>query len=308
MNPNLIQTDMLKGYLWMALAVVIWAGWLVLTSSGRTTGLSVVDLAGLRALFPAILLAPVLWARRHEVAQLGVTRCLLLSAYGAPFTLCVGLGLGKAPVAHASALVPGLMPLLAAAICAVFFGASVQRHQIIGYLLILITTLSVFIFAGGPFANANVFAGHVLFLIGACCWACFAATSKTFDISPFLATAIVGGVSSALILPVWVFSGYSTLGLASWSEILFQSFFQGIASGLLSLFAFTRALRLIGYQASMLASLTPGVATLLAVPALGQVPNGIELFALFLVILGLLISSTGGRPASTPKNATAQNY
>ena len=61
-NHGLI--DRLKGYAWMMAAVVIWASWLVLTSSGVTTDLSPIDLAGLRALVPAIVLGPLLWRHR----------------------------------------------------------------------------------------------------------------------------------------------------------------------------------------------------------------------------------------------------
>lgn len=100
----------------MSVAIFIWAIWLVLTSSGVTTDLTPVDLAGLRALVPAVVLAPMLWRHRQDIVQFGFLRILLLSVYGAPFTLCVGYGLSYAPVAHAGVMVPSLMPVVVTAV------------------------------------------------------------------------------------------------------------------------------------------------------------------------------------------------
>ena len=122
----------LAGYAWMSVAILIWASWLVLTSSGRTTDLSVLDLAALRALIPTLILAPLLWRARAKVARIGLVRCLLISLYGLPFILCVGYGLSMAPVAHAGALVPGTMPLFAVALSGIFLGEFIGKRQFPG--------------------------------------------------------------------------------------------------------------------------------------------------------------------------------
>ncbi len=60
------------GFLWGLIAVLIWAGWLVLTSAGRVTNLAVIDLTGFRALIPALVLAPLLWRERAILRQIGI--------------------------------------------------------------------------------------------------------------------------------------------------------------------------------------------------------------------------------------------
>lgn len=295
----------LVGYTWMSLAVFIWASWLVLTSSGRTTTLSVVDLAGLRAIVPTLVLAPLLWHHRRTIAQLGVGRCLLLSAYGAPFTLLVGYGLGIAPVAHAGAMVPGLMPVFAVALAYVLLGQRMSRHHFVAVLLILFGAGAILLSGTDRLEAPDLWVGHFLFLSGALCWACFTVTIRAINIRASLATAIVGAVSTAWLLPFWLLSDLSNFAAAHWADIAFQAVFQGIISGLISMFAFSRALRLIGNQASALSALTPGVAALLAVPVLGQIPQLLEIFALVVVVTGLVIWNLG--PA-TPKAKRNRDY
>ncbi len=286
-----VTTPLLAGYGWMSIAVLIWASWLVLTASGRTTTLSVIDLAALRAVVPAALLAPLLWRQRRTIARLGLVKCLYLSAYGAPFTVCVGYGLGFAPVVHAGAMVPGLMPVFAAVFGGVLLGNHLTRRTHISVLLILLGAVVIIVNAPAPSGSGDVWVGHLLFLIGALCWASFAVTMERHSVPPYLAIAIVGAASTACLGPVWYVSDLSALNQATLPDILFQAMFQGIFSGLISLFAFGRALRVLGARATALSALTPGVATVLAIPVLGQVPDIVDILALFAVILGLRIGA-----------------
>ena len=155
------------GYAWMSLAVLIWASWLVLTSAGRTTSLSVLDLAGFRAVIPTVVLGPLLWRHRRIVARLGAARCLLLSVYGAPFTLLVGHGLGFAPVAHAGAMVPGLMPVFAVALACLFLGQRLSKGDAVALMLIISGAVTILLRGSDQLAVLDVRFGHLLFLLGA---------------------------------------------------------------------------------------------------------------------------------------------
>lgn len=296
----------LVGYTWMSLAVLIWASWLVLTSSGHTTALSILDLAGFRAIIPALMLAPLLWRHRQTVARLGVKRCLLMSAYGAPFTLCVGYGLSLAPVAHAGAMVPGLMPIFSIAIGAVFLNERLNQRQAVAVLLILSGPVAILSSSSQASASDQLWTGHVSFFLGSFFWACFTVTSRAQDLPPFLATAIVGALSTVVLAPVWMLADLSNLDIAPRADIAFQAVFQGIVSGLISVFAFSHGLRLMGAQAAALSALTPGVAALLAIPVLGQVPSAVDVFALVLVVTGLIIRASGRKDIPGKVGASVQ--
>ena len=281
---------LLLGTIFGLTALLIWSAWLVLTSAGQATDLAVIDLAGFRALIPMCVLAPVLWRNRCTVRQIGLSKCLLLACYGLPFTLCVGYGLTFAPVSHAGALVPGTMPLFAAVLAMLFFRKRVEGKSLIGLALILLAALLVIIQNGTLFEHGEARLGHVLFLLGSLCWAVFTVTAHPLGISPYLTTAIVSGVSSILVLPVWMLSDLSNLAKAGFDDILFQLFFQGLLAGLASVYAFSQAIRLLGSAATMFSALTPGLAALIAIPLLGQLPDAIEFLALVLVIAGVTIT------------------
>ncbi len=296
----------LAGFAWMAVAVLIWASWLVLTSSGRTTALSVLDLAVLRAIVPALILAPLLWRHRQEIVRVGPLPCLFLSAYGAPFILCVGLGLSYAPVAHAGALVPGLMPVVALALGLAGLGRRPDMRQGVAVLLIVTGAAAIVLQGAGGEGSDQRWVGHMLFLLGALCWASFTVTMQVVALPPFLATAIVGAVSALVLLPIWAISDLSNLGAAQFTDIAFQVVFQGVISGLLSMFAFSRALALIPDMAPPLSALTPGVAAILAIPVLGQIPGIFDVLALALVVAGLAANASGATrlPEAVPPTTT----
>lgn len=286
---NRHQTSL--GLFWGLIAVLIWAGWLVLTSTGQVTDLAVIDLAGFRALIPMLVLAPLLWRERAVLGQIGLLRCLLLACYGLPFTLSVGYGLTFAPVSHAGALVPGTMPLLAAALGLVFLRERVRGKRLIGLALILLSTLFFTLHGGTLAGSGETRIGHALFLLGSLCWAIFTVTLKPLGISPYLATAIVGGISTILVLPVWALSDLSNLSHARADDILFQMIFQGVLSGLVSLYAFGQAIRLLGSAVGAFSALTPGIAALMAIPILGQIPVSTEFFVLGLMVAGVYLAS-----------------
>lgn len=297
---NSHRVSRLIGYAWMSVAILIWASWLVLTSSGVTTDLAPIDLAGLRALIPAVVLAPMLWRHRQDISQLGPAKILLLSLYGAPFTLCVGYGLGFAPVAHAGAMVPGLMPVVVTVVGFLALGQRLSAPQVLSALLIMAGASAIVFRPSNALSMEEIWIGHTLFLTGAVFWASFTLTVRRYAISSFLATALVGVVSAIGLAPIWVLSGLSSLEAASTADIAFQVFFQGVITGLVSLYAFGEALRRLGLVATRLSALTPAAATLLAFPILSQVPDRVEVAALGLVVVGLLVASMPMRPARSP--------
>lgn len=220
---------------------------------------------------------------------------MLLSAYGAPFTLCVGYGLGYAPVAHAGAMVPGLMPVAVTVVGYFVLGQRISPPRALGAGLIVAGALAIVLRPSQVWDMGEIWIGHALFLTGALLWACFTLTVQHHKIEPFLATAIVGAVSTLAIAPIWKFAGFSTLAIASTPDIAFQLIFQGVVTGLISLYAFSQALQMLGSIATRLSALTPVVATLLAIPILSQMPDIIEVTALCLVVVGLLVASLPSR-------------
>lgn len=278
-----------RGVAWGALAVTIWAGWLVFTTIGARGDLSTADLALFRSAIPALILAPLLWRRRADIRAIGVRRALQLALYGAPFVLLVGAGLQSAPVAHAGVIVPGLMPVFAALLGAIAFHERFPAARLLGFALIIaavgLIAVDAGVFAGGSFA------AHGLFIAGAFGWAVFTVTARPLGQSPYVTTAVVGAVSAILLAPAMLAFDLSRLGEAAWSDAALHAAWQGLLSGLLSVYAYGRAIEALGAsQAAALAALVPFVATAMAAPLLDQTPGAPALLGLLVVGAGVYLA------------------
>ena len=92
-----------------------WAAWLVGTRFAVTSHLHPVDVAFVRYLVSALLLAPVLFRNGLGFRQLGVLRtALLVGGAGLPFLLVASSGMKFAAASDAGAVMMGTMPVFVA--------------------------------------------------------------------------------------------------------------------------------------------------------------------------------------------------
>ena len=101
--------------------------------------------------------------------------------------------------------------------------------------------------------------------------------------------------SALLFLPVYGLGGLSRLGRASADELVMQVIYQGFLMSGVAIVSFNRSVALLGPSAAAaIIALIPVVASLVAVPALGEWPSWIESVALACVVGGVLLAA---RPA-----------
>jgi drug/metabolite transporter (DMT)-like permease len=274
-----------------ALATIsIWAGWIAFTRKGVTTTLAPVDVALLRYTVPSLVLLPVLWRIRPPLAQAGARRSLLMIfGSGSPFFLICSTGMALAPAADIGALLLGTMPLFVA-----LFGWLVLRERIggprlLGFALILAGAAATTI---GGLGHAEAWRGYPLLLAAASMWACYTLAFRKAGINAWQAAAIVNAGSVVLLLPVLFFSGTTRLLEAPVTDLLLQGFVQGVMSGLLAMTCYGAAVRRLGASdAAAFAALAPGLAALLGIPLLGEIPSGLSMAAILIVGLGVALAS-----------------
>lgn len=282
------------GAAWGLFAISIWAGWMVLTRHDLLrSGLTVPDITAIRFGTAAALLLPVALRDGFVARKVGIAgTALMVAGAGAPYALIASVGLLFAPAAHAGALIPGVMPLFAAVLSMLVLGERIGRERRVGLSLIPFGVLLI--------AGLHVFAptdrrwvGDLLFLSASLFWAGYTVTLRRSGLRPLHGAAIVAVWSAAAFLPVYVFTPVPKgIWRAGWDAILVQAVFQGLLTSVVSLIAFNRAVAILGAsRGAVFASLVPALATLLAIPVLGEWPSAAELAGVGVVSMGVLLAS-----------------
>lgn len=283
------------GALWGLFAISIWVGWILLTRFGVTTTLSPFDIAALRFGCAGLLLLPIAIRKGFAVRQVGLPLLVAICAgAGVPYVLIASGGLQLAPAAHAGALLPGTMPLWAALLATLFLHERIGGPRTAGLALI---PLGIAILVGTGLADvaSGYWRGHLLFLLAAFCWASFTVAMRraaTKGLTALHATAIVSVVSALWYLPIYAVFLPHRIATAPWSAILIQTVYQGILVSIVSLFAYARAVGILGASlAASFASLVPVLAMLAAIPLLGEIPRPADFFGIAAIALGVFLSS-----------------
>ena len=182
--------------------MLLFSGMLVVSRFGATSDLTVYDMAGLRFGVAGMCTLPIILRTRWP--RLELWKVMIIAATsGSPFALFLFGGMSYAPVAHGGIVTNGAMPVIAAGIGWVVFGARLGGWRVIGIVMIVGGVL-----ATGWDALVNgmpgQWRGHLLFLGAAACNATFLTTVRGWGITALQSLVIVNGVNLALYVPLWL--------------------------------------------------------------------------------------------------------
>ncbi|AMJ59630.1 DMT family transporter [Bosea sp. PAMC 26642] len=282
----------LAGLIWAAVAVSIFSGWFVITRFSVTRELRIWDITALRFGIGAVLLAPVLIRRRATLSRAAWGEGLVFAMlWGMPFVLLVALGLSLTSAAQAASIAPTLMPLFAGIFAWAFLGERQGRQRWAGYAAIF-AGLALLVLAGtashGPPSPAALGA----LAAAAAMWAVYTLLFRRSGLSPIESAALICFWSAVLFLPAYALFGLSRFSQAPAAEIALQAVYQGVLMSGVAIFTFNRAVSLLGSAAATaIIALIPAVASLLAIPVLGEVPSGVEGVAITIIVAGVLLAS-----------------
>ncbi len=272
--------------------VIIWGAGFVLTRLAVTTTLTPYDLAFLRFAIPSLVLLPVLLRRGLAIRRIGVLRSLMMVAgAGVPFFLVGTVGMEFAPAAHAGALMPGTMPLFVAALAALVDRERFSADRLAGYLAIALGAAAI----GGGDLLAEVgqtWKGDLLFLAAAAMWAGYTLAFRRAGIGAWHAAALINVYSLLAFAPAYLTMLGPRLLTAPPREVVVQMLVQGLLSGLVAMLAYGIAVvRLGAATAAAFGSLAPVITALIALPMLGEMPNGAEAIGIAAVSVGVVLAS-----------------
>ena len=304
------------------ITIAIWTSFIVVARAMALKSLTPLDIVACRIVGAALLLLPwgYFMVRKMRLADPQASTSMWLSPLPFKLTVLLGLfgGVGYAvlaysaftfaPAAHGSVLMPGLLPLSTALLSVLLLGEVLNRGRKLGLLLILCGGLLV----GGASiwqayvdsaSGSSVWKGDLLFVCASSCWAFYTVLCRKHRLEAVPTTIAVIVFCMVTFVPLYalgVLSGLlaSKLATAPLWEVLFQTFYQGMGSVVISGIAFTQMIRYFGpVRSTMLTAIVPGLSALGAVIFLGE-PLGLNLMAgLSLVTLGIVI---GVRAASAP--------
>ncbi|MCK0198327.1 DMT family transporter [Ancylobacter sp. 6x-1] len=265
--------DRLLGIGGALLAVTIWGGWIVSTRHAVHGHMTPAAVGWLRFVVSGVVLAPFwlkvgFWPKRNLVPFL-----FCFFGAGGLFFLVVGNAMRFVPAADVGPLLPGTMPLIVALVSVVWFRERLGPMRALGFACIALGVLTLS--GRGLMEPADgAWRGHLLLLLGATMWAGY---TLAFPRTGLKVTELVGlvGLWSTLILTPYGLPGVIDAVQAGYGgEVLFQLLMQGLLSGVVALMGFGTALEKLGSsRAAAFTGLVPALATVIAIPVLGEHPD-----------------------------------
>jgi drug/metabolite transporter (DMT)-like permease len=184
-----------------------------------------------------------------------------------------------------------------------------REHPSAPRLLGLASVVAGLVVAAGPAlwtGSPNAWIGDLLFGSAGLSWAIFTVLQRRWGISAFAATASLSLVSALVYGPAYMLLTESHIWRLPWTVLAGQVVTQGVFSGVVAIYAFSRAVEAIGVSRSALfPAISPGVAILLGIPVTGEIPSNVQVTGLLVLSAGLLIPlvfNAGTRQGIAGKN------
>ena len=162
-------------------------------------------------------------------------------------------------------------------------------RQLFGVLLILVGAALATADAT-QLAFAQSWLGDLLFFVAALFFSCYLIVNRLWQIRTTQILLCGSVINAVIYLPVWFVFLPSGFADASQFQLVLQAFYQGLVPNLIGLLLVAFAVRHIGAApvAAVMAGV-PGIATLLSVLILGEVPGLLGWLSLALLTPGIIM-------------------
>jgi drug/metabolite transporter (DMT)-like permease len=315
------------------ITIAIWTSFIVVARAMALKSLTPLDIVLCRIVGAALVLLPwgYVWVRNMRAQGKAAQTSLWISPLPLKLTVLLGLVGGVAyavlaysaftfaPAAHGSVLMPGLLPLSTALLSVGLLGEVLSRGRKLGLLLILcggllVGGVSVWLSLADSSRGSQVWKGDVLFVCASSCWAYYTVLCRKHQLDAVPTTIAVIVFCVLAFIPLYallVGTGVlvSKLSSAPLGEILFQTFWQGLGSVVISGIAFTQMIRYFGpVRSTMLTAIVPSLSALGAVIFLGEPLSLNLIMGLVLVTMGIVVGVRAASGSAAPACAAASAH
>ena len=308
--PARPESHLFLGIVVGLVAASIGALYTVVARLGIANGLASSDLTFLRFFVAGLVTFPVLawhW-RRDPVALISRWRVWLsISLMAGPlFGLLMFSAFQLAPPSHAAVFPFSTISVMGTIMAALFLGDRITPRKALGIAIVL---CGLFVLSGLQLSSLTrqSLTGDALFVAAGILWAGFGIVLRRYRLEPMLATAVISLFAVVTYVPIYLIAiGTHRLLQASFDAVMLQVLVQGLLAGAGSLYTYAKMASLLGAaRAAVFPAIAPGLASLMAWPILGHVPDFAEALGLGLSISGLLITVTGANRRSGQTAAEA---
>jgi drug/metabolite transporter (DMT)-like permease len=295
----------------MVVAMVIFGANFVVSRHAILNGLSPHDLLALRFGTAGLILLPTfLSGGLSSCGGIGWGRGATLAIMsGLPMSYLLLTGLTYAPAAHGATIGPGLVTVIGIVGGVILFATALTRQLFLGIGAVLFG-LACLAIAGSTHTNPTILLGDLCFLGVGLIWGCYPLLIQLWRVDALKATAIVSVLSMAY-LPFYALFYFRGFDVAPWWVIALHGVNQGVLNVILGLWIWSWAARVLGPAVvGRFPPMIPVIGTLLGIPVLGEIPSGLQIAGIGLIIGGLFVASwRRSAPAALELNqAEIPNY
>jgi drug/metabolite transporter (DMT)-like permease len=274
-------------------AALFWAAGFVAIPRGLAAGLSPADIAFHRFVWTGLVLLPlVVRDGLGDLGGVGWGRGLVVFLLAGPFQAVISYsGFIFAPLAHGGVIHPGSAAMFGFLLAVLVLKEPLTLRHLVGTLVIV---GGLAIFAGESIVSigGNALGGDLLFATAGLMWALFGMLVKLWGLDSARATRVSCFFALIVFAPLhaWLY-GFDTMRSVNLTENLIQVAVQGVLSGALAMYLYSRAVVILGAgKAAIFPSLVPGLTLLIAFITLGVVPTLPQFAGLAVVMLGFWLA------------------
>lgn len=273
------------------LMVLVWSSYFMSLRIGASSALTTYEIAVFRFAIPGLLLAPLFVRNLQQIRQVPKLYLFgMMIGGGLPFFWLGAWGMQSGQVAEGSTLIPGVAPLFVTGLAVVVFKQKLSLWRLVGLVMI---GSGVCAFLLDSLLGSASLQAQGIFLVASLFWAIFAVSLRQCGLSPLVAASVVTLPTAVLLVLAGLVMqptlGWSQMPLA---EVAAQAATQGLGAGLASSFLFAYAISRLGAEVtSAIGSLTPVVASAIALAWLGEVLSHHVLLGILLISVGVVFAS-----------------
>lgn len=284
------QSMLVEGVYYGFIVALLWGGWLAMSFHGIAAGMSAWDIAFIRYSTSGLLLSPLLVIHKPAV-RVGWQKRLVLSVLAGPLLLWFALG-GY----HYSPLVHGaFIQLVTLIVCSIILSVLILKEWFswqwglgVG---ILIAGLMLVVEPRSD-TLAHQVNSDLMFATSGAMLAVFILLLRLWRISALTALILVSVYSALFYIPLYLFfKGPWALMMLDSTLLWQQVLVQGVLSGVVAIFAFSKAAQYLGTRrAAMFPALSPAIALGVGLPFNSQLPGLTQYLGVAISLLGFTVA------------------